>query len=62
MDGLASVFPRYIYFSNSNCVNVWWGTASVVIAEYLATGNCNAFAIGIWDICFIDNSHILKTV
>ena len=60
MDQLASVFPRYIYFSNSNYVNVWWGTASVVIVEYLATGNCNACAIGIWDFCFLDNSHISK--
>ena len=42
MHRLPSVFQRYICFGNSNYVNVWWGTVSVVIAEYLGTGNCNA--------------------
>ena len=61
MHRLPSVFPRYIRFGNSNYVNVWWGTVSVVLVKYLGTSNCDANINEIWDFFFLDNSHILKT-
>ena len=59
---LTSVSPRYLTFGNSDYVSIWTDTFSVVIVEYLVTGSCNAVMMETWDFCFLDNSHLLKTV